>query len=264
MARINNRYAALVSEIDEISEICEREGHVEVCALLDEVGAELAEAPAQAPKAAKAKTAGSRELRTIAAQLKQSGNVREARNVLKVADEMDLGLENEETMPPVDEEPGAEVPEAGGCTPCPTCGANPPQPEEAPEGMGEEPALGEEPGLEPSDTEVAAAMRILDRKLAGFPKVAEDTNELAEEALDKAESDAKKNLRSDPEAKSAAKRLLAEITALEASLTPRAKRTPARPAPASQKAAATVRQIARKLEADGKPGLARKVRGLLG
>lgn len=269
MAQPNKRYANLVAEIDEISEICEREGHTEVCALLDEVGAELAEAPAATPKAAKApkQTTASKELRDVAKQLSQSGNIREARNVLRVADEMDLGLEAEEPMPPVEEEPGAEVPEAGGCTPCPTCGANPPQPEMAPEESLEEPGVDD--GMEslkaPSDETVQAAMRVLERKLAAF-KGAEDTNEMAEKAISDAESEAKKNLRKDPEAKSA-KNLLAEIEALEASLgAPRrsTKPTVASKPVASDKAAKTVRDIAKKLEADGKSRLAKRVRSLLG
>lgn len=260
---LNKRYANLVAEIDEISEICEREGHTEVCALLDQVGAELAEAPTAAPKPRAAKrTAGSEELRSIAKQLSQSGNIREARNVIRLAEEMDLGLDAAEPMPGVEEEPGAELPEAGGCTPCPTCGANPPQPEAAPE---EAPldAGGMESLDAPTEETVQAAMRVLERRLAKVTRTAGDTNELAEKAIEKAEADAKKNLRLDPEAKSA-KNLLAEIEALEASLKPRRTSTLASKPQASDKAAKTVRDIAKKLEADGKSRLAKRVRSLLG
>jgi len=275
MAQINKRYANLVSEIDEISEICDREGHSEVCALLDEVAEELATAPVTAPKQAKhtaapKRTAASKELRDVAKALYQSGNVREARNVIRVADEMDLGLESEEALPGAEEDLDGGLPESGGCVPCPTCGAEPPQPDQAPEEGLEEMEPMDSLDEEPSTDQVAASMRILERKLAKF-RGAEDTNELAEKALSKAESEAKKNLGKDPEAsksapKSAAKKLLAEIDALEAQLAAKpVKAVKAKSAPsASAKAARTVREVARKLDQDGQRHLARRVRGLLG
>jgi len=103
-----NRFANVIRQIDSIAQVCEREGHLEVSALLDEVSEELTvEAETQIEGPARQKSA--QELRAMAEDLKKAGDAELAANVLRMAEELaeeEGDHPEEEDVNPAEGKPG--------------------------------------------------------------------------------------------------------------------------------------------------------------
>jgi len=106
---MGNRYAKIVSEIDNISALCEAEGQMEVCGILDEVSNDLlSDSDSSTPQpqtASPARSKNAAALRKIAKELLQGGERQLAKATLKMAEDLEEGKDDEETE---SEEPGSD------------------------------------------------------------------------------------------------------------------------------------------------------------
>lgn len=301
MARSQNRIADLVDQIDAISEACDLAGQAELADQLNIAAHEILEqlqepaapaAPAADPVVTSVQTeiaADTRELRALARTLKRSGTTEDAQmsaKLLRLADDMEQGLDEDlgidldapsslddaaEAPAPAAEEPGMEAPaeeegEDPECIQCPCSCHNKKE-----EVVTDDLSVSEE---NPSDEQVMAAIKVIQARVKAAGKIAD-----AEEAPT-SEPDAVDNALAREADSTDSESVLAEIDAVEAEIvekklsakagerrTPRAEPRESRSALTKLKATADARRkvmdVAKKLEAEGKSRLARRVRSMI-
>lgn len=288
--KIPNRFAAIIAELDEVSEICESKGDTEACSYIDQVAAQLLasnEESASRP-ARRRESPRTAELRALARQVKKAGSPAAARALLRVADEMDFDLDLDEPSEPsalddAGQEPAPSEP-APEMLPC-QCECHSAPAPEAPA----EPAADLAPpdaGLEPTDEQVEASIKVLSARAAALkakakPQTKKANEVVADESVEGAlaaldaelarEAEVEVDVAPAPAAATTTndeQALFAEIEGLEKELQARAKS--AKPAKSAAKPAKgadvrrTAQEVARTLEASGQPRAARRIRNLLG
>ena len=284
--KIPNRFAAIIAELDEVSEICESKGDTEACSYIDQVAAQLLasnEESASRP-ARRRESPRTAELRALARQVKKAGSPAAARALLRVADEMDFDLDLDPDAPAdpsalddAGQEPASESP-APEMLPCQCECHTAPADAPAEPAIDLAPAPAPDAGLAPTDEQVEASIKVLQARAAALkakakPQTKKASEVVADESVEGALAalDAELAREADAEAAPAAatttsdeQALFAEIEGLEQELQARAKAVkPAKPAKGAD-VRRTAQEVARTLEAGGQPRAARRIRNLLG